>query len=147
MTEILMVRKISLDGFQVLDGLHFNRVGVGDVILEVATTSASEQFEIPLILGTYDFTVNWGDGTSGVYTSHTPAPSHTYASSGNYDISIAGQCPRIYFNDSTTRNKIKKIKRLDLDAINCVNMVAMFGRCAGLVSIETPFIGTGVTTA
>ena len=39
---------------------------------------------------TYDCTVDWGDGTVESFTEN---PSHVYASAGEYDVKIAGQCP------------------------------------------------------
>ncbi len=50
---------------------------------------------------TYNFMVNWGDGTSGVVTSSSDLDkNHTYSSSGTYIVKITGRCPYLNFRDS-----------------------------------------------
>jgi len=41
---------------------------------------------------TYDYTVDWGDGT---ITNHTGDASHTYSSEDVYEVKITGKCPWI----------------------------------------------------
>ena len=41
---------------------------------------------------TYDYTVDWGDGT---ITSHTGTSSHTYSTPDIYEVKISGECPYI----------------------------------------------------
>ena len=56
-----------------------------------AGSSAANQYRLPLMsTGTYDFYVNWGDGTLGdqITTWNQSEATHTYASSGTYTISI-----------------------------------------------------------
>ena len=56
-----------------------------------AGSSAANQYRLPLMsTGTYDFYVNWGDGTLGdqITTWNQSEVTHTYASSGTYTISI-----------------------------------------------------------
>jgi hypothetical protein len=43
-------------------------------------------------LYTYDYTVDWGDGT---ITSHTGNASHTYSAQAIYEVKISGECPWI----------------------------------------------------
>lgn len=72
----------------------------------------NNQFRLKLAPSTaYNFTINWGDGNSEIYNQTTSATedlaglTHTYASSGIYDISIvenaSGGFPRIFFNGTT----------------------------------------------
>ena len=51
------------------------------------------QIDLPLIEeGHYNFSVDWGDGTSDIITSwNASARRHTYASAGIYDVSIRGE--------------------------------------------------------
>ena len=61
--------------------------------------SEDNQITIPTFPGEiYDYSVDWGDGNvdSGVSGDIT----HTYESPGIYTVTITGQFPRIYFNDS-----------------------------------------------
>ncbi|MBC6408967.1 MAG: BspA family leucine-rich repeat surface protein, partial [Ekhidna sp.] len=62
------------------------------------TTTPNETVTIPTVSGeTYNYTVNWGDGSE--MTTHTNAtpPSHTYTSANTYTITISGTFPRIRF--------------------------------------------------
>lgn len=56
-------------------------------------SSPANAYRLPLVAaGTYDATVDWGDGTAPVeVTSHTdPDALHTYATGGAYTVTIAG---------------------------------------------------------
>ena len=71
-------------------------------------TSNDDQITIPTNPGfTYDYTVNWGDGTTD--NNVTGDITHTYAAEGLYTISISGVFPSIYFNDGGDRRKIIEI--------------------------------------
>jgi len=41
---------------------------------------------------TYDYTVDWGDGTK---TNHTGDATHSYSVQGVYEVKITGECPYI----------------------------------------------------
>jgi len=89
------------------------RAGViGDVnafIFEAKTTGADETFTLPIYSGgTYDFNVDWGDGSDDDITAWDDAAKvHTYASADTYTVTItgtingwrfagAGDCTKIY---------------------------------------------------
>ncbi len=77
------------------------------------TVSSSDQVKLPLDSGgTYDFTVNWGDGQSDTITAYDQAEvTHTYASAGTYDITIEGTCEGWGFaNSGEDNSKLKGIK-------------------------------------
>ena len=60
--------------------------------------------------GTYSGTINWGDGniTANSYANRT----HTYATAGNYDVTINGLCQYFGFNViPTSANRLKDIKQ------------------------------------
>mgnify|MGYP001801295421 CR=1 FL=1 len=63
----------------------------------VTTWRADENTEtvgfLPNINMTYDYTVDWGDGT--VESNLTGAVSHTYATRGDYQVSITGTFPHL----------------------------------------------------
>ncbi|MWB96768.1 BspA family leucine-rich repeat surface protein [Flavobacterium sp. GA093] len=75
-------------------------------------SSASTQIKLPLIAtGTYDFVVDWGDGSSNKITSYNhPNTTHTYAISGTYTIKIEGTCTGWQFDNSGDRLKILSIR-------------------------------------
>ncbi|WP_158655305.1 BspA family leucine-rich repeat surface protein [Flavivirga eckloniae] len=74
------------------------------------TTSANESITIPTALGeTYNYTVNWGDGETT--TNHKGNTTHSYTTAGTYTVSITGDFPRIYFNNTGDRLKIQSIEQ------------------------------------
>ena len=74
------------------------------------TTAAGESITIPTFTGeTYDYTVDWGDGI--VESGQTGNATHSYATAGEYDVSITGTFPRIYFNDTGDKTKILEVKQ------------------------------------
>jgi surface protein len=68
-------------------------------------TSNDNQITIPTYPGeTYNYTVDWGDGSSD--TNVTGEITHSYAASGTYTVSISGDFPRIYFNNEGDKEKM-----------------------------------------
>jgi surface protein len=70
------------------------------------TTSSNESITIPTNgadVSDYDFTIDWGDGTTETVTGDDPDPSHTYSSAGNHQVEIStsgsGEAfPRIFLD-------------------------------------------------
>lgn len=90
---------------------------------------------------TYNYTVNWGDGTtdSGV----TGNIQHDYNAVGTYEVSIWGDFPRIYFNDFffTGANDSQKILSVEQwGDIEWSNMQRAFQGCKNLdiVAMDVP---------
>jgi len=71
------------------------------------TSSPNQSITIPTTGGGYLYDVAWGDGTTSV--NQTGNASHVYSAPGDYQISITGSFPRIYFNNTGDKNKIKSI--------------------------------------
>ncbi|MDD4353610.1 MAG: BspA family leucine-rich repeat surface protein [Candidatus Nanoarchaeia archaeon] len=76
-------------------GFIINPIGLNDPFLDPSiffSTWYTDQLTLPLPYGgIYNFTVNWGDGSSGEVTSYNdPDASHTYSQLGEYNISING---------------------------------------------------------
>ncbi|MEM1324795.1 MAG: LamG-like jellyroll fold domain-containing protein [Bacteroidota bacterium] len=79
-------------------------------IVTFRTTSPNESIEIPTRGSGYNYTVDWGDGSSD--SGQTGIASHVYAAAGLYTVSIEGDFPRIYFDGrSSSRRKIQSIKQ------------------------------------
>lgn len=91
--------------------------------------SENNQITIPTFSGeTYNYTVNWGDGTSTENVSGDI--THTYQTPGLYTVSILGVFPHIYFNDGGDKQKVIQIEQWgDLDWTSMEN--AFFG-CSNL---------------
>jgi surface protein len=66
---------------------------------------------LPLLsTGTYDFFVNWGDGSSDVITEHNQTEvTHEYDTSGTYDIIIKGDITGFRFNNGADAEKLIQI--------------------------------------
>ena len=63
------------------------------------TTTANDSITIPTYPGvTYNYDVDWGDGT--ITTGHTGNVTHTYAVADTYQVSISGNYSRLYFYNS-----------------------------------------------
>ncbi len=77
-----------------------------------AGTSGATQITLPLnSLYTYNFDVDWGDGTQDTITAWNQAEkTHTYAMAGEYEVSITGTFPSIYFNGGGDRRKILEVR-------------------------------------
>ena len=76
-------------------------------------SSESNQFRLPLTpSGSYDFTIDWGDGTSSQITSPSdPDSIHTYAAPGAYTLSAKGQLYGFQFGGLGDKLKIGDIQQ------------------------------------
>jgi len=76
-------------------------------------SSSSTQVALPLTsTGSYNFTVNWGDGTSNTITTWNDSnKTHTYAAAGTYTLNITGTITGFYFNNSGDRLKLTQISQ------------------------------------
>jgi len=96
-------------------------------------SSLNTQFMMPLVSsGSYNATVNWGDGSSDTITSYNQAEvTHTYSSAGQYEVSIEGTLQGWQFNNAGDRLKMLDVKQwgvLDLSTeksfYGCTNLDA-----------------------
>ena len=82
--------------------------------MAVRTTAANETFTVPCQnVGTFNATINWGDGSSSTIAAYNDADLvHTYASAGDHSISISGTFPNIYFAYAGDRMKVIAVTNL-----------------------------------
>ena len=100
-------------------------------------SSASNRIAIPTYPGeNYDYSIDWGDGL--IDNNVTESIVHTYDVSGIYQISITGQFPRIYFNNSGDKEKLILVNQWG--AINWSSMEKAFSGCINLdvVALDIP---------
>lgn len=102
--------------------------------------SGDNQITIPTFPGEiYDYTVDWGDGSSN--TNVTGDITHSYTEPGIYQVSISGEFPRIYFYDLeefTSSNDRDKIITVDQwGDMPWSSMQYAFMRCKNLDVIAT----------
>lgn len=84
-----------------------------------AGSSTSTQVKLPLESGgTYNFFVNWGDGSTDNITAWDQAEAtHTYSSAGTYTVTIRRKCKGWRFNNTGDR-----LKLLDISSWGPVNL-------------------------
>ena len=101
----------------------------------ITTTSTPQDFTLPLINGgTYNFTVNWGDGTANsTITAYNVGNIHSYAIPGTYTISMWGTCTQFAFNNAGDKLLINKL----LDFIDMGFTVLNFYGCSNLTTIAS----------
>ena len=81
----------------------------------------------------YNYTIDWGDGS--IDNNITGNITHTYASEGTFQISIRGDFPGIYFNNSGDREKIISIN--NWGDIEWALMKGAFYGCSNLEILAT----------
>ncbi len=64
------------------------------------TTSPDSSITIPTDTSdsSYDFVIDWGDGTTETYSGVDPDPTHSYDQAGTYTVEISGTFPRFFLN-------------------------------------------------
>lgn len=100
--------------------------------------TSDDRIRIPTFSGeTYDYGVDWGDGTSD--TGVTGNITHQYATPGTYTVSISGVFPRIYFNDfeGTTNDSDKIISIDQWGTSEWTSMNNAFTHCSNLDVLAT----------
>jgi len=118
-----------------------------DTTLTSSGSSASNQVKLPLVSsGTYDFTVYWGDGNSDLITAYNQAEvTHTYDSSGEYDINITGTIVGWRFNNEGDVLKLLEISHWG--DLNLGNSDYYFFGCSNLnITADDALNLTGTTS-
>jgi surface protein len=109
-------------------------------------SSASNQIQLPLVSsGTYNFIVDWGDGSQDTITTWNQAETlHTYATSGTYIISLTGTINGFVFGDSGDKLKILSISNFG-NIIFGDSLLGIFSGCTNLdlsSVLDTPDLST-----
>ena len=109
-------------------------------------------------IGTYSGTIDFGDGSASVTNSFANR-SHTYATAGDYNIKIVGECSRFQYQSHPDRLLVKEILSwgiysfdvinfngcknliggancLDVINLNTTNLFQLFYDCENMVSIQ-----------
>jgi hypothetical protein len=84
------------------------------------TTTFGESVKIPTNgqgVSRYNFTIDWGDGTTEQYSGQYLNPTHTYSQPGMYVVTISGTFPRISlsaaFSDSGDRSNARRLQSIE----------------------------------
>ena len=96
----------------------------------------SKTITLPLVSGhNYNFTVNWGDGSSSEITAHDGSDkTHTYEDPGDYNLVIGGLLEAWSFNDAGDKNKILSVE--NFGNLGYKNLSGAFHGCTNLSSFE-----------
>ncbi len=101
--------------------------------------SDDNQITIPTFPGeTYDYFVDWGDGSSD--SNVTGEITHTYTTAGTYQVSISGDFPRIYFEAELDVDDEGELLINGLDDNNKILDVRQWGTIQWS-SFENAFLG------
>ena len=82
----------AVNTLQVVSGMNKSFITTWNPALTENGTSALNQIKLPLDSdGTYDFYINWGDGSTDYITHHEQTETtHTYSEAREYDVVILG---------------------------------------------------------
>src|SRR6478736_1359720 len=109
-------------------------ISTWDTTKTSAGSSANNQVKLPLLsTGTYNFIVDWGDGKTTPISLYNQAEvTHTYATSGVYQIKITGTFIGFRFNNAGDVLKILSVQRWGILKLGTVASSAYFQGCANL---------------
>ena len=104
----------------------------------------SKTITLPLVEDyNYNFTVDWGDGSSSEITAHNDEDkAHTYAEAGDYNLVIEGTLEAWSFNNDNTGDKDKILSVESFGDLGYKNLSGAFHGCTNLEDFEG-----GVTSA
>ncbi|SHF05637.1 surface protein, partial [Psychroflexus salarius] len=100
------------------------------------TTSSNEYIAIPTSGGAditdFNFTIDWGDGTTETITGDDPDPIHMYASAGTYTVSISGTFPwmNLWSSGEANAGKLQSVEQWG--DIQWESMKEMFGHASNM---------------
>lgn len=105
----------------------------GAFITTWQTTTDGESITIPTFSSeVYNYTVDWGDGTTE--SAFSGDATHIYATANTYNISIYGEFPRIYFNFGDNGQQTEKIMSIEQwGDISWQSMHYAFAGCNNLI--------------
>ena len=100
---------INTYGWTITDG---GQAASPEFALKWETTTPNEEIQIGIGSGTFDYVIDWGDGTVETYNTDANI-SHTYANAGDHITKISGDFPHINMGDAgisaTFKNKLYEI--------------------------------------
>lgn len=114
----------------------------------VDTSLGTNVIKIPMTSdGTYDYYIDWGDGTSSsqITTYNDTNATHTYATAGEYTIKLYGSLNRLRF--AGTGNSATCLKQVTKSTLTYVRIWEMFRDCRNLESIPDGIFDSSLNLA
>lgn len=146
--HVIVERTSGDDGLVGSAGFEFDVVALGDQRPFITTwqTNApgatnTSQLRLPLeSAGTYDFVVDWGDGSQDTITSYNQAEAtKTYMVPGTYDVTITGQIEGFSFSGSSEASKFLDVKQWgNVKLGNNGNQFANTRNLEGFSAVDVP---------
>ena len=115
-------------------------------IFKITTTTSPQTFVIPCFnAGTFNATVNYGDGTgSQTVTAYNDSNlTHSFATAGQHTITIDGTFPNVKFYDNTA-SRVLVDEVVDLGDVGWVDFYRAFRGCSNLTAFN---VGTANTSS
>ena len=106
-----------------------------EFVLKWETTTPNEEIQIGVGSGTFNYDIDWGDGTVETYTTDTNI-SHTYATAGDHITKITGDFPHLNMKnltDDVYREKLRDV--LNWGSIVWQDWTNMFRDCNGFTGL------------
>lgn len=117
-------------------------------IIELTDTMGVLDFQIPTI-GTNDYVVNWGDGTTQhvVGTGPTFAQTHTYPDFGYYKVTIEGTCTAFSYDQHNIDNSEYMLREIwNLGVMGWTNLQGAFRDCRYMERVRIGNTDTSLCT-
>lgn len=116
-------------------------------ITTFTTATAGEEIIIEISTINNNFIVDWGDSTSDTIVGNSSGQmSHTYATAGNFDVSITGTCPiwKAWSSWPSVKSKVSGVKQWGEIGLTTASRMFAFGVVLFSVDATDPF-GAGIT--
>ena len=123
---------INTYGWTITDG---GQVASPEFALKWETTTPNEEIQIGIGSGTFDYVIDWGDGTVETYNTDANI-SHTYATAGDHITKISGDFPHLSMQNLTDdiyREKLRDV--LNWGTIVWQDWTNMFRSCEGFTGL------------
>ena len=132
--EAAAARQTLIDtyGWTITDG---GQAVAPEFALKWETTTPNEEIQIGVGDGTFDYVIDWGDGTVESYNTNANI-SHTYATAGDHITKITGDFPHMNMQnitDDVYREKLRDV--LNWGTIVWQDWTSMFRNCAGFTAL------------
>ncbi len=122
---------INTYGWTITDG---GQVSATEFALSWETTTSNEEIQIGVGSGTFDYVIDWGDGTVESYNTDANI-SHTYATAGDHITKITGDFPHMTMQNVDSAYRVKLRDVLNWGAIVWQNWTGMFRGCTGFTGL------------
>jgi len=132
--EAASARQTLIDtyGWTITDG---GQVASPEFALKWETTTPNEEVQLGVGSGTFDYVIDWGDGTVESYNTDANI-SHTYADAGDHITKITGDFPHMNMQnltDDVYREKLRDV--LNWGTIVWQDWDNMFRNCSGFTAL------------